>query len=54
MEPNELRARLSPIRDELDEILGEIYWQDGMAHVFAALHAAVENIKLARDLSHRA
>ena len=54
MNPEELREALVPVREELDRVLGKIYWQDGMAHVFAALHAAVENIKLARDLSHRA
>ena len=54
MEPKELRARLSPIRDELDEILGEIYWQAGMAQCFACIRTAVETIKLARDFSHRA
>lgn len=54
MTPNEVRDALVPIREELDAVLGKIYWQDGMAHVFAALHAAVENVKIARDYTHRA
>jgi hypothetical protein len=54
MTPNEVRDALVPIREELDSVLGKIYWQDGMAHVFAALHAAVENVKIARDYTHRA
>ena len=53
MTPEELRDALVPVREELDRVLGKIYWQDGLAPVFAARHAAVENVKIARDLSHR-
>lgn len=53
MTPQEIRDALVPIREELDSVLGKIYWQDSMAPVFAALHAAVENVKIARDYTHR-
>lgn len=53
MTPEEFRDALAPIRDQLDQVLGKIYWQDGMAQSFLALHHSLENLKLARDLSHR-
>ena len=53
MTPEEFRDALVPVRDQLDELLGKFYWQDGMAEPFLALRPPLENLKLARDLSHR-
>lgn len=52
MTPEEFRDALVPIRDQLDQVLGKIYWQDGMAEPFLVLRHSLENLKLARDLSH--